>query len=709
MAYDPYALCPCGSGKKLKFCCQAIADDMERITRLIDNNQLRGALQQLEALDKRQPLNEWVTTTRALILIEIGESVAARDLLRGWLETHPEGDFAEVLFAVAQLQADGYDAAKKAVQRAYHRGAKKYPTMISGLAGAVAAVMQQRDQPLAVRECLALALRFAADQNRQELFVRLLEFDADQELEYPLRSMHPLPAISAGSEHDKDVKRALKLASIGCWDHAADLLTGLAEKSSSAGALWQAAGLCRAFDGDSVRAAQVLHRAAAECAEFAVAVECEVLAQLLDRQQAPEQRSFLAVSADVQAVSRLLSTLDAQPRLVRVPVPPQRDADHPTPSALYQVLDRPALTERDALTLTLDAIPQVWAQIVVYDAEGDQQPRLVLTGLSGPPFDGAMELLKSLAGDQIQWSSEPPESLWQIPREQDILTWQWSFPPKMSISRRRELDREQWRRITQEIWPNHAQAALGGNTPLGAAPDSARRVALTAAVLVFDADCACRRHSLDTEALFRRLGLEPLAALTLSPETSPNSLSILQLHRLDVGSLTDEQLVSVVNRALLIHHHRFLKQVLEEALRRPGCAAEIDLSRAHQALIELTAAEEDIGAAIHWVQEARRHELADQPRFEDQWRWDLRELSIRLAEPTATATTDLIQKFVSYYGPKVPQLRPYLEIILEEAGVESPWASGLITPETGAPGALWTPDAESQTPVGGGKLWLPGQ
>ena len=32
MPLNPYDPCPCGSGKKLKFCCQNIADEMERIT-----------------------------------------------------------------------------------------------------------------------------------------------------------------------------------------------------------------------------------------------------------------------------------------------------------------------------------------------------------------------------------------------------------------------------------------------------------------------------------------------------------------------------------------------------------------------------------------------------------------------------------------------------------------------------------------------------
>ena len=37
MANDPYAMCPCGSGKKLKFCCGEILPDLQRAFRIRDN------------------------------------------------------------------------------------------------------------------------------------------------------------------------------------------------------------------------------------------------------------------------------------------------------------------------------------------------------------------------------------------------------------------------------------------------------------------------------------------------------------------------------------------------------------------------------------------------------------------------------------------------------------------------------------------------
>ena len=31
---DMYSLCPCGSGKKLKFCCQPLSTEMEKVEKL---------------------------------------------------------------------------------------------------------------------------------------------------------------------------------------------------------------------------------------------------------------------------------------------------------------------------------------------------------------------------------------------------------------------------------------------------------------------------------------------------------------------------------------------------------------------------------------------------------------------------------------------------------------------------------------------------
>ncbi|MBM4076723.1 MAG: protein-disulfide isomerase, partial [Planctomycetes bacterium] len=81
MPFNVYDPCPCGSGKKIKFCCQDIVDEMERIGRLADGNQPRVALQQLEKLNQKFPNRSWVVCTLAILNMESGEDQAALDHL----------------------------------------------------------------------------------------------------------------------------------------------------------------------------------------------------------------------------------------------------------------------------------------------------------------------------------------------------------------------------------------------------------------------------------------------------------------------------------------------------------------------------------------------------------------------------------------------------------------------------------------------------
>ena len=55
MAVDPYAPCPCGSGKKLKFCCTDLIGDIEKIHRMIEGDQPRAALQHVEQTLAKHP------------------------------------------------------------------------------------------------------------------------------------------------------------------------------------------------------------------------------------------------------------------------------------------------------------------------------------------------------------------------------------------------------------------------------------------------------------------------------------------------------------------------------------------------------------------------------------------------------------------------------------------------------------------------------
>src|SRR5438874_8565592 len=57
MAIDAYASCPCGSGKKFKWCCQDIHAEIDKALQQHNDGQHEAALQTMAAVVGQQPGN----------------------------------------------------------------------------------------------------------------------------------------------------------------------------------------------------------------------------------------------------------------------------------------------------------------------------------------------------------------------------------------------------------------------------------------------------------------------------------------------------------------------------------------------------------------------------------------------------------------------------------------------------------------------------
>ena len=714
MSIDIYAPCPCGSGKKFKFCCHALSDDMDRVIRLMEGNQPRVALQQLEYLAQKHPRNPWVGTTRAMLLLDLNEGTTARDVLKLVLEENPDNELAIVLYAAAMIQAEGFEAAKRPIHRAFQRSAKKLPTLVSDLATSLAAAHASRGQIVAAREHLALALRLAPEERRQQLFVQLLELDGADDIPYPLRGSHQLPTITGEGEFEKEVRKAQKYAAIGCWSTAADVFTTLANASPERAELWHAVGLCRIWDGDEKAAADALHKAGRSYSDLGIAVECETIAQILDEKNTTDvvERGFY--QAKVPSVSRLLTALDSEPRLYRMKTPAEAEPENP-PVATYSVIDS-EWNVPDFTRVTSDQIPKVLGQIAIYDAnEATGEPGfLVLAGFRGLGLDDSKSLLSAKVGALIDWRLDlpQPEISGSVSTESLGLENHWCLSEKIPLLRRRELFEQFWSSIVTDKWPNQPLKALSGKTPLQAVGDESLKVPLLGAMYALDAAAQRREKGVGLKRLFERLGVAPLPALPIGPETHVGGLTIMQLHRLPISELTDQQLVTVVNRSLLIRHDETLYEVLKVGVDRPNCVEHFDMPRILRTLCEISAAQGRREEAFSWLERGRQLPVPEgKTAFQHSWAWDMAEFATRLEDPSDPKLNELLSRFVNYYGPKVPQIRPHIEQMLAAFGVPSPWDSPeiQIANSLSSSGRGWSPSAPEPVGAGERKLWLPGQ
>lgn len=720
MALDVYDPCPCGSGKKLKFCCQALVGDMQKVLSLQRNNQPRAALQMLQKLEASYPGNAWVATTQAVLLLGERRDAEAKQILESLMASNPDHLFGLVLYATAAFSMDGYDASKAIIHRAFQRCLRIFPDMIGDLAMAIAAVMQDSDRYLAARQHLALALRlFSDDQRREQVFYALLHFDGDSDVPYPLRSVHQLAEVSATDEDDRqNVEKAERLCDLGCWGPAGRIFNKLIERHPDDAALWQNLGLCRAWDGNESAAAEAWHRSAQLQDDFDTAVECETMAQLLDLNATEDRRNVITRKFGVKSVSSLLTSLDQAERFLRIELPPEDDeSPEGLPDAYYEILDRPLPNGQQGETLTRESVPHVLCQLSVYDRSDDDEPaEAYLTGLEGDPFESSRALFEDVAADKVE--PEPDDSSAQtdvlgVPNDLFPLQWRWAFPERTPAIVRRQLEHEQWQHVVADVWTNSPLSALGGNTPHEAAENADLKIPLMAAVYVLDSYCEQNGYSLDVEPVCDRLKLPKPRPIEVTEDVPLNALSAMQLHRLPVDQLSDDQLAQTFNRAMLIHHSRFLDKILREIESRPTCAEKVDLHRVYLALVDLARQRNEREEALRWIAKGREHAQTTDKAFQNALQWGLREAALRLEDPQDPQLAPHLTHLAEFYGSKVPQLRERLTLLCQAYGITPPWQTHGVGAEaaSGAVGrrGIWTPSDSDEPPAGDKKLWIPGQ
>ena len=717
MSRDPYEPCPCGSGNKLKFCCADVAAEMEKVERLLTNNQPHMAIQSMEKLRETESDSQWVNVCLASTLINDDKAKQAKQVLKPLLKAHPEQPFANVLYALASYNADGYPACRRAAHRAFKQSLSAFPDLVGTLASAVADSLLGDGKVMGARQYLVLAMRLANEEHRRALFEELMELDGDTTIPYPLRGVRQPMEFAAEGEDERSAQLAARLAMVGCFDEAADTLATLAQERPEDPRLRYNIGLFHAWAGDHARAIDSFRQAADLFDTQEESVECEVLAQLLE-QSDPERGTAMRLRRyDLDSVSQLLSTLDEAEGFVRV----DREQDPPSsdstgPVARYVLLSRTLQEEERYSDWTWETVPLIEGRLTVFDRDpqGEQPAQAFLVGLEGDELDRSLAAFTAAAGD-LAHAVEPDETdepdadvTGYVPESELPLRWSGFVPPDAPGEIARQTARQRWGTVVEEIWPNQKLPALNHQTPLEASANPALRSALEAALTVFDAYADSRNYMLPLDRMRDRLSLPSPGPLEVDEQTHVNALSALQMHRLPLSSLSDSQYEQLLRRATLIKHGRLLYNVLQEALERPDQTSQPEArDRVLATIAGICGNSLQHEETLEWIQKGKAVAADRADSFEALLEWKMRELALRIENPEDSDLPELLNDLWHNYGAKLPQLREYLVTLVDVSGVKAPWESAIVTPAGsvagGDPG--WSAPQDSGDEK---KLWLPG-
>src|SRR5258708_6704050 len=280
---DVYQPCPCGSGKKLKFCCHAIVSEMLKVSELQHSHQHQAALTLLKAIEKKTQSRDvwsraWVKTTEAFLLFGLGTVAEARELVDEVLEELPEYPLAAAVKAILSANADGYPACMRAAYRAFEFAADSQPYLVSHLAMILAQLMMSKGHYFAAGQNLALSVRL--DRENEQAGKHYLEFIGDAQIPYPLRDGYALARVSDDDPLKPQFDKARRLAEQGKFSDAAKAFGMVARQAPKRSGLWWNIAICHAAAAEDPLAVEGLKAAAANDPDFGTAVDCLALAAL---------------------------------------------------------------------------------------------------------------------------------------------------------------------------------------------------------------------------------------------------------------------------------------------------------------------------------------------------------------------------------------------------------------------------------------------
>jgi tetratricopeptide (TPR) repeat protein len=703
-------MCPCGSGKKLKFCCSDLVGEIEKIHRMIEGEQPRAALRHVEQTLATHPGRASLLDLKATLEMSLGDLAAARQTVKDFVAKNRDSATAYACEAILLAEDDHPREAVDSLQKALALVEREMPLRVFEALGAVGGALLEAGHILGAQAHLWLhaALAPKDDTRSREVLAALNHYSG---LPLILRDQLRFRPWPEGVSWKAEAEKATRLADNGKWREAVDIIDQLGHKHGADPALLFNRALLAGWLADDRALVAGLHAYAQMEVPLDDAVEAEAIAQMLDADLKEKRLDSTIQIFAIKDADDLVAKFSSDKRVQSFEMDPQAFAgrDQPRPRNTFVLLDRPM--PPTGVGLTRDAVPRLSGILAIYGRQTDRPERLEFSIEKGPAFDSSMATLKEVAGDSLGELAEEKVIGSVSPTDQAI-NWRWHPPKDTPPETRRQLIEEERRAAIVDRWPKLPQPALRGKTAVEAASDPELRIPLLANVLILEQGGNSDRDVESVTELRRELNLpqpEPIDPTG----GSVSGLPLVRIPRLKVENVSDDDLVMLYRRSILVGAQAATLKLAREAVARPSLADRIPPADAYQRMI---AAERDPDKALVLINTAREQSKSI---GQSTATWDLAELELHITTGAVEEAKDLLAKIQREHRDD-PEVAAALYQLLYETGVigdeqvgrphshgraaeMAPAAAAAAEP---AASKIWTPDSDRPT---GGKsaLWTP--
>ena len=723
MPIDPYAACPGGTGKKIKFCCTELVSDLEQLDRLIEGDQISAALEQVERLSQRTPNRACLMAMRVKLELGSRKFAAAAASSRAFLSAFPDNPLALGHAAVADAIAGRLQEAAALFDKARETaGADVSPDMIN-----IAATLVQASAQAGHVGCAQGIVEWMIDKSLSTPEDRrlLASIVGSSGVPPALRTKVRLADTLENSPGKKEFDAALHAARSWKLSAALAMFRSLQKSTGESRPLFtNIALLCemlaRPFEASEAwlavaRLPNVPYDDAVEATGRAIALETEADE---DRSpQVPFERAKAPLAAtEAGSIELLEDTLrhnalfDTSPFersewVSRGAVPPR---------SAWRVYEPPAIPGKAS---------QLLALLLIFGRQTDREPEVVLQGFA-PDVARAKRIVEPLLHVSFAAESER-EGMPSTTPTNWLLSAQFRMPPpenlkegtlpgEASVFERmfHEQQAAAWARF-RAVWPDTPLPELLGRSPREALkqPEGAWRVES----LLSEGEATSRRRDAADAWAAMRLQLGVAVPAAIESITPMQDVPPMRWHRVSLGSLALDQLRGIFMTAVDAGFDLAAERAAEAIVARAD-AAPVDRMEAWSLLEDRA---ESSVRKLEIIQELRA--LATTLKASDGM-IDVAELRIRLQRGDQADIMRLLDHLRRDHSRDQKVLES-LAAVLSEAGIDlssfAGQAQGGGVPALGAAGtsdaaqptgsAIWTPGGSQQPGPQGEKkaIWTP--
>ncbi len=249
MALDAYSLCPCGTGKKIKFCCNDLLPELEKIDRMLEGEQFRAVIQHIEQLEPTYPDRASLLAIKSMVYRVLGQIDEAQATATRFLEKHPTNPVALAESAILTAATEGGRPAINLVQRALSASSQQLEARVYEAIRVVGSVLAAEGEfiPARAMAMLQTALN-REDREAMELMVRL---NTHPNIPLLFKSERRLDEAPDGAPWKAAFDDALKQLRSARWADGAAQFATLAQQHPEVPGVWRNLAIVRSWLGDT--------------------------------------------------------------------------------------------------------------------------------------------------------------------------------------------------------------------------------------------------------------------------------------------------------------------------------------------------------------------------------------------------------------------------------------------------------------------------